>query len=627
MIANPARPGFRCVLVIVLSVFFNAGRVTLAAEKPHILWISSEDHGPQMGCYGDTYATTPNVDRLAARGMLFGRAWSCAPVCAPARTTIISGMYPPSLGAEHMRSAVPMPTGMKMFPQFLRESGYYCSNSRKDDYNLLKPGQVWDDSSSAAHWSNRKPDQPFFAVFNIIASHESRLRRRPHKQIHDPAGVRVPSYHPDTPEVRQDWAQYYDTVTEADAAAGIRLKELEDAGLAEDTIVFYWADHGSGMPRSKRWPGNSGLQVPVVVYFPERWRHLAPKEYAPGTTSDRLVSFVDFAPTLLSLAGIPPPDWMQGHAFAGAFQEAPQPFIYGFRGRMDERTDLVRSVTDGRYVYLRNYMMYRSQGQHVDFQFVTPTTRIWWERFSEGKASEPQSVFWKTPKPPEELYDLECDPDEVRNLAEVPEHRAVLKKLRQAQQDLAREIRDTGFLAEAEVHARSGTDSPYDMGRDAVRYDFDRIFAAAELAASLDPAALPQLKAYLADADSGVRYWGVSGILLRGQAAVDDCRAELRASLKDASVSVRVQAAEALGRYGDEVDLKHALATLEDVADPTQTSVYARIAALNAIDVLGPKATPLHAFVRTMPKRATKVSSRVNQYVTQLQVYILSRFK
>src|SRR5205807_2029380 len=185
--------------------------------------------------------------------------------------------------------------------------------------------------------------------------------------VHDPAKVRLPAYHPDTPEVRQDWAEYYDVVSEADADAGARLKELLEAGLAEDTIVFYFADHGSGMPRSKRWPYDSGLHVPLIVHFPQKWRHLAGTDYAPGGKSDRLVSFVDFAPTVLSLAGIQPPEWMQGHAFLGKFLEAPQPFAYGFRGRMDERYDLVRSVTDGRYVYIRNYMPHKIYGQHIDY--------------------------------------------------------------------------------------------------------------------------------------------------------------------------------------------------------------------------------------------------------------------
>jgi arylsulfatase A-like enzyme len=151
-----------------------------------------------MGCYGDSYASTPNVDRLAAKGMIYKRVWSCAPVCAPARTTVISGMYPPSTGSEHIRSLVAYPAGKKMFPQFLREAGYYCTNNVKEDYNLDKPGQVWDESSKNAHWRKRAAGQPFFAVFNSTKSHESQIRTRPHKAVHDPAKVRVPAYHPDT---------------------------------------------------------------------------------------------------------------------------------------------------------------------------------------------------------------------------------------------------------------------------------------------------------------------------------------------------------------------------------------------------------------------------------------------
>ena len=210
-----------------------------------------------MGCYGDSLATTPNVDALANRGLRYTHAWSNAPVCAPARTTLISGLYAPSTGGEHMRSMVPFPAGKKMYPVYLRDAGYYCTNNSKEDYNIAKTGTVWDASSNRAHWRNRAAGQPFFAIFNSTRSHESKLLVRPHKKLLDPARVRVPAYHPDTPEVRQDWAQYYDTVTDADTDAGRVLAALEAYGLADDTIVFYYADHGSGMPRSKRWPYNS----------------------------------------------------------------------------------------------------------------------------------------------------------------------------------------------------------------------------------------------------------------------------------------------------------------------------------------------------------------------------------
>jgi uncharacterized sulfatase len=609
---------------ILLSVFATLGLGAIAADQPNILWITSEDHGPHMGCYGDKFATTPNVDALAAKGMLFKRAWSCAPVCAPARTTIISGMYPPSLGAEHMRSEVPMPRGTKMYPQFLREAGYYCSNNSKEDYNLTKPGEVWDNSSGNGHWRNRKPGQPFFAIFNSTKSHESQLRTRPHTAIHDPAKVRVPAYHPDTPEVRQDWAQYYDKVSEVDADAGKRLAEIAEAGLADDTIVFYYADHGSGMPRNKRWPCNSGLQMPLVVYFPAKWRHLAPKEYQPGGASDRIVSFVDLAPTLLSLAGVKPPEWMQGHAFAGKFQTQPQEFIHGFRGRMDERIDFVRSVTDGRFVYLRNYLPHLSQAQKVNYQFQTPTTRVWHQLFTEGKLNDAQSIFWKTPKAPEELYDLQTDPDEVRNLAASPEHQAVLRKMRAAQQAHAARIRDTGFLPEAEVHARSGDLAPRDALSTDKAYPFKRIAAAAETASLLKPDALPELKKFLKDGDSGVRYWGAMGILMRGTGAVNDTKAELTKALGDSSPSVRIAAAEALGKFGGNGDLQSALAALKDCADPTKTSAYAATAAMNVIDALGPKAAGLADFIKTMPLKDPKAVGRANEYVGRLRETILA---
>ncbi|MDH7571061.1 MAG: sulfatase-like hydrolase/transferase, partial [Armatimonadota bacterium] len=229
-----------------------------ATPRPNILWITAEDHGPQLGCYGDPYADTPHLDALAARGMRYLHAWSTAPVCAPARTAIICGMYPSSLGAEHMRSMVPAPAGTRLFPQFLREVGYYCTNNAKEDYNVRKPPGVWDASSPRAHWRNRAPAQPFFAVFNFTGTHESQIWNKGRGLKHDPARAPLPAYHPDLPETRADWAKYYDNVTAADARAGELLRELSDAGLADDTIVFYYADHGPGMPRCKRTACNSG---------------------------------------------------------------------------------------------------------------------------------------------------------------------------------------------------------------------------------------------------------------------------------------------------------------------------------------------------------------------------------
>ena len=569
-----------------------------ADQRPNILWIVSEDHGPHLGCYGDSYATTPNVDRLAARGLIYTHVWSCAPVCAPARTTLISGLYANSTGSEHMRSMVPGPAGKALFPQLLRQAGYYCTNNSKEDYNLKPSGRVWDESSPRAHWSNRGAGQPFFAVFNSEKSHESQIRARPHTLIHNPAGVRVPAYHPDTPEVRHDWAQYYDGVTQADADAGRRLEELFRAGLSEETIIFYFADHGSGMPRSKRWPYDSGLHAPLVVYIPERFASLRPADYVPGGQSGRLISFVDFAPTVLSLAGVEPPKWHQGHAFLGHYAEPPQPFLFGFRGRMDERYDLVRSATDGRYVYVRNFMPHRIYGQRVAYMFETPTTQVWQRMHQEGKLNPVQDAFWN-PKPTEELYDLTNDPDEVQNLIDSPDHREPLLRLRHALHEWMLKIRDVGLIPEGELYSRSNVEAPYDLGHDESKYPIEQILAVAELASSKNIDATGALLKALHDPNSAVRYWGAMGLLIRpvaGEGAEHDA---LVTALDDASPYVRIVAAESLARV--ETDRPRALQVLSESAGGKRKDLFEVMAALNSLDCLGNIAAPVKDTLRQSP--------------------------
>ncbi|MCL5745805.1 MAG: sulfatase-like hydrolase/transferase [Acidobacteria bacterium] len=613
---------FLLLATLVACEFGIASAV--APARPNILWITCEDIGPQLGCYGDAFATTPNLDRLAARGMIYTRAWSCGPVCAPARTTIISGLYPPSLGAEHMRSLVPMPPWLRMYPQHLRAAGYYCTNNEKEDYNLVKPGRVWDESSRRAHWTNRPPDRPFFAVFNYTVTHESQIRKRPHTPVHDPAKVRVPAYHPDTPEIRQDWAQYYDQIAEMDALAGKSLRELADAGLAEDTIVFFYGDHGPGMPRCKRFPYNSGLQVPLIVYVPEKWRSLAPADYQPGGRSDRLVSFVDLAPTVLSLAGVKAPNTMQGVAFMGPYAAPAPAFNFGFRGRMDERYDLDRSVTDGRYVYLRNYLPHLPHGQHVAYMFETPTTQVWKRLFDEGKLPPAQAYFWQR-KAPEELYDLQTDPDEVHNLAASPAHQEILARFRAVLHQHLLATRDLGFLPEAERERRRGSDAPYTFGHDPGRYPLERILEAAEAASANDPAASAKLEAWLNDSEPGVRYWAVMGYRIRGASAVKAARMNLSRLLQDESPSVRIAAAEALGQFGEASDLDAALKVLVELARLDAKHEFVAVEALNALDALGAKARPALPLVKQLPTSQPGIPARMKDYVPRLIRDILER--
>jgi uncharacterized sulfatase len=596
-----------------------AGLARAAAQqaKPNILWLTCEDIGPQIGAYGDKYADTPTLDRLAARGMIYRNAWSNAPVCAPARTQIISGMYANSTGSEHMRSMTRLPEGMRMYPCYLRDAGYYASNNAKEDYNLEHTGKVWDDSSAKAHWRNRQPGQPFFAVFNFLGTHESQVRKRPHTWIHDPAKVRVPAFHPDTIEVRQDWAEYYDNITDMDKQAGDLLKQLEEDGLADSTIVFFYGDHGAGMPRSKRWPYNTGLHVPLIMHVPEKFRQLAPQEYKPGGASDRMVAFVDLGPTVISLAGVKPPAHMQGSAFAGAYPGPERQYNYGLRGRMDERYDCVRSVRDRRYVYLRQYMPHLIYGQHISYMFETPTTQVWKRLYDEGKLKPPQTYFWE-PKPPEELYDLRNDPDEVNNLAKSPEHRGVLERLRKAEQDWVRSVRDVGLLPEAEIHSRSKGSTPYEMGHDDRRYPLERVLAVAEKASSRTNWPAGELAKALDDADSGVRYWAAMGLLMRPARSVRWAVKVLRPALADPSPSVRVVAAEALARIGTGADLETALKTLTELAPPDKNGVYVAMAALNAIDRLGEKGKPARQALKGMSATDPSAPKRTAEYVPRL---------
>ncbi|MSR66156.1 MAG: sulfatase [Pedosphaera sp.] len=603
---------------LVLCLAMLSSTAFAAVERPNILWITSEDHGPHLGSYGDTFATTPNLDRLAARGLSYTRCWSGAPVCAPARTALISGLYPSSTGAEHMRSMTSLPAEFRMYPQLLRAAGYYCSNNSKEDYNLRKLGQVWDESSAKAHWRNRKAGQPFFAVFNSTRSHESQIRMRPHTAVHDPARVRLPAYHPDAPEIRRDWAQYYDKVSEADADAGRHLRELGEAGLTENTLVFYFADHGSGMPRNKRWLYNSGLHVPLMVVIPEKWRHLAPKDYKPGAKTSRLVSFVDFAPTLLSLAGIQAPDWMQGSAFMGKHEGQSHAFLHGYRARMDERNDLSRSVTDGRFVYIRNFMPHLPCGQYLDYMFQTPTTRVWKRLFDEGKLDAAQSAFWQ-PKPPEELFDLQTDRDEVRNLASSPEHQVILAKLRDELRAHAIRIGDVSFLPEGEIHSRAAGSTPYEMGHDPAKYPIAKIMDTAELASSLKADAVPKLKQRLGDSDGAVRYWAALGLLMRGQPTVTQHSDALRTMAKtDTSPHVRIVAAQALAQFGLEKDLRPSLDTLAELAHWGRNSLFVSFQALNAIDALDMKAESLNSLLRKLPTDGPLPDKRLSAYVPRI---------
>ncbi|MGF1578758.1 MAG: sulfatase-like hydrolase/transferase [Gemmataceae bacterium] len=600
-------------VLVCFSQAADAGQKNNKNQKrsklPNIIWITCEDIGPDLGCYGDEYSQTPNLDKFAKKAFIYRNAWSNAPVCAPARTTIISGMYPPSTGSHHMRSQTRLPARFQMYVQYLRQRGYFCTNWTKTDYNLNAPGGMWNNSSQKARKLYLKANRPIFAIFNYTTTHESQIRNKNKKRIHDPKKAPIPSYHPDIPEARKDWAQYYDRITQMDAKVGELLRELEEAGLLENTIIFFYGDHGSGMPRHKRHPSNSGLHVPMIVYVPEGLRDLAPDDYRPGGKTDRLVSFVDLAPTLLSLAGKRPPEYYQGSAFMGKYEAKQREFLFGFRGRMDERNDEVRSVRDKRFVYVRNYMPHKPSGQHVNYQFKTPTTARWKQLFDQGKLNKAQSLFWQT-KPAEELYDLKNDPDEVINLARMPKYNKTLERFRNAHEQHVFRIRDVGFLPENEIHSRSKNSSPYEVGHDPKKYPLKRIFGMAQLASSMKPGVTEELTNGLKDKDSAVRYWATMGFVMRGKDVVRDNRDVLMTMLRDEAKSVRVAACEALGVYGTEKDAKVALPVLLKLADPRRNDVHLSVMALNVLDAMENRAASAAGEIKNWPKNMKKASDR-----------------
>ncbi len=596
--------------------------------RPNILWLSAEDIGPHLGCYSDAVAATPNLDRLARRGMRFRTAWSNYPVCAPARTTVITGMYAASNGAGHMRCLRPLEPQFGMFPARLRAAGYYCTNRVKEDYNHPKPDGVWDESSRQAHYRNRDrdghSDSPFFAVFNFTGTHESQIRKRPHRAVTDPARVELPPYWPDRPEVRQDWAQYYDNIRRLDQWVGDKLKELDELGLADQTIVVFWGDHGSGMPRHKRFAGDSGMRVPLLVYFPKKYEHLAPAGYAPGMESGQLVSFVDLAPTMLSLAGIEPPPHMQGHPFAGDYRDGPRSYLYGFRMRMDERPDFSRSIRDERYVYIRNYRPYLPHGQWLDYQMQTPTTRVWFEMFGRQKLSDVQRAFW-LPRQPEELYDLSSDPHETVNLAARPGMREVLNRFRGELKRHTLQIGDLGFMPEPLLQRTLLHIPASRLSREEQRYPLEQIFDLAELAGRRSAALPPELRDAASADNATLRHWAAMGLLVRGEAVCRQERAMLEQLMKDPEPSVSIVAAEALAMYGDEPSGSVAVEHLLELADLDRGDYLASVWALNALDHLATR-YPLAERVRPLSKKPANFP-RGNNYAERLVAKILSNFE
>jgi len=445
------------VPVVALSLGFLETGTGKTNAHPNIVWISVEDLSPRLGCYGDPLARTPTLDQFAAEGVRYENAFTTAGVCAPSRSAIITGMYQNSIGTHHMRTthvaeglptpyfAVPPPE-VKAFTEYLRSHGYFCTNRAKTDYQFGEPITVWDENGRTAHWRNRRKDQPFFSVFNLGNTHESQVWPNPDKKLTtDPASVDIPPYYPDTKNVREDLARHYDNIAQVDELAREILQQLEADNLVENTVVFFFSDHGDGLPRAKRWLYDSGLRVPLIVRWPGR--------LAPATVNRDLVSFVDLGPTVLSIAGLAAPGHFQGQAFLGPHKQPPREYVFGARDRIDESYDWVRAVRDQRFKLIRNFFPEKPYVLPVPYRDRGLTMQDLLCLDREGRLTGPQRLWFSKSRPPEELYDLQADPHEIENLIDRSELQPVASRLREALENWMSDIEDKGSTPESEMVA------------------------------------------------------------------------------------------------------------------------------------------------------------------------------
>ncbi|QDT69956.1 Arylsulfatase [Planctomycetes bacterium MalM25] len=605
-----------CAVALAVVSFATLLGNARADERPNILWLTSEDNSAHwLGCYGNEHAQTPNLDRLASEGFRYTHCYANAPVCAPMRSTWITGVLSLSMGTHPMRSRYAIPHDqIKYYPDYLRVAGYHAGNHNKTDFNLggRPDADCWDDMEWP-NWQKLKTQQPFFQILNYGSSHESSAFGEVDQTDHDPQEVNLAAYHPDVPDLRNNYAHYHDAIRKMDGQIGDALKRLEEAGLAENTIVVYCSDHGGVMPRSKRFLFHNGLHCPLIVRIPERYRSLWPAEER-GATIDRLVRFVDMPKTWLSLAGCDTPEYLQGATFLGPETEPEPPVHLAYRGRTDERIDNARAVCDKRFLYLRNYMPYTPWLQRLEYLWRMKATRAWEGEFAAGRTDEVHSRFFKPKGWTEELYDTKADPDCVNNLIDRPEHQGIAADLRRQLGQRQIEIHDAGLLPETEMArlAKANGVTIYEAVRNPELYDVAELLDAADLALEANPENLPELQRMLESPQLGQRYWGLVGCFL-----LDHGEAGLKA-IDDPSHEVRAMAAWLLIRTGEQ---ERGLACLRELVEQRS---YALLMALNVIDWIGEPARALMPAVHEL--ELVETYRKQYEYPKRMREHLIQRF-
>lgn len=525
-------------------------------ERPNILWLTFEDTSSyEFGCYGNTQVHTPNIDGLAARGVQFMNAWSVAPQSSAARSSLITGCYATTYGMDIHPVPYDTPANI-FFPQWLRNAGYYCTNNSKTHYNSTTDNKIcWDECTVKASYNspNRGKDQPFFAVFNTVTSHMGRVRtfhtdgRRDYttEGIY-PEKLLLPPHVPDLPEVRSDYAGHLEAAQDVDTWVGFFLKDLQEKGLADNTIVFVFSDHGGCLPRGKGYLYETGLRVPLVAYFPEKWKHLSP--VSAGTKDNTLLSFVDLGPTVLSLAGVKPPKHMQGKAVMGKYASKEKTTMqFALAANQLHHFMPVRAAMDGRFKYIRSYIPYRQFALRNYYQWGMPSNKAWDKWVMGGHNTNPDWAQTFGHHPAEMLFDLQADPFELNDLSADPAYREELLRFRTAMSGHIRDTKDLGFFLP--TSRENGV--LYDKVRKE-KYPLDEMYRLVELAGMPTAADLPVLEKALASPYPEMRYWAAAGIAQLGvEGKLNTCPAALLALLDDNDPYIASEAAYAAAYLGE----------------------------------------------------------------------------
>ena len=523
-------------------------------ERPNILWVTFEDTSSyEFGCYGNKDVHTPNADSLAAQGIQFMNAWSVAPQSSPARSSLITGCYAPTYGMDVHPVSYDTPADI-FFPQRLREAGYYCTNNSKTHYNSTNNNKAcWDECTKTASYNSPKrgKDQPFFAVFNTVTSHMGRIRtfHTDGRRDYTKEGIytellTLPSYVPDLPEVRSDYAGHLEAVQDVDTWLGFFLKDLKDKGLDDNTIIFFFSDHGGCVPRGKGYLYESGLKVPLIAYFPEKWKHLA---NGNSGKDNSLVNFTDLGPTVLSLAGVKPTKNMQGKAIFGEYASKEERKVqFAFAANQLHHFMPVRAVTDGHIKYMRSYIPYRQFALRNYYQWGMPSNKAWDKLVLGNHNTNPDWALTFDAHPAEMLFDLDKDPGELHDLSSSPEYAEVLAKMRNELSNHIRNTHDLGFFLPT---SRTGH-VLYDVVRKE-KYPMEELYKLVEAAGIGDVASLPLFEKAIASSHRDMRFWGAVGYAeLAHKKQISQCPQALADLLKDEDPYVASEAAYAVTYLG-----------------------------------------------------------------------------